>query len=56
MKTQIQKQIEDTILNDLTNNIKPKDAEDVYKYRDANFLGGNYDHLFIKYIEQNNLH
>lgn len=47
--------ITETITNlietDLINNIKPKTAEDVYKYRDEHFLNGAYDYLFLKFIK-----
>ena len=56
MKTNIEKKIESMIIEELDRlNLGKRDADKVRQYRDANFLGGHYDHLFEKYIEDKEL-
>ncbi len=35
--------------------LEKRDAEKVRQYRDDNFLNGHFDHLFEKYIDDNEL-
>ncbi len=57
MKTDIEKKIKDLIYKDLEKAFEKEgdSKETVWKYRDDNFLGGQYDHIFINYIEVNDL-
>lgn len=52
--TDIQKQIKIVIINDL-NKKDPQSQEDVWRYRDSEFLSGAYDHLFLEYIKKKKL-
>lgn len=47
-------QIEELILKDL-NKQNPKSEDDVWKYRDSNFLNGSYDYLFLTFIKDKKL-
>ena len=56
MKANIEKKIESMIIEELDRlNLGKRDADKVRQYRDTNFLGGHYDHLFEKYIEDKEL-
>lgn len=56
MKTNIVKRIESMIIEELNSlKLEKRDAEKVRQYRDDNFLNGHFDHLFEKYIDDNEL-
>lgn len=54
MKTDIENKIERLIHRDIKNlNLSKGDrAEKLWQYRDANFLNGSYDYIFIKYAKE----
>lgn len=54
MKTNIEKEIEDLIKRDLEalNISKGDSAQKLWQYRDANFLNGSYDDIFLKYAKE----
>lgn len=54
MKTNIEKEIEDLIKKDLEalNISKGDSAQKLWQYRDANFLNGSYDDIFLKYAKE----